>query len=66
MFNLLIKLMLLSAAIQLGIRFSDIAFCGSRECTSRIEKASRNALRVEWKPISVWPEEALRFKEMAK
>lgn len=62
MFNLLIKLMLLSAALQLGIRFSDIAFCSSRACASSIEKASRDVLRIEWKAISVWPEEGKKFK----
>jgi hypothetical protein len=60
--NLLIRLMLLSAALQLGITAADIAFCGSRECARRIEKASRDVLRLNWRPISVWPEEGKRFK----
>ncbi len=62
MYNLLIKLMLLSALLQLGMHFSDVAFCGSRDCASSIEKASRDILRIEWKAISVWPEEGKKFR----
>lgn len=62
MYSLLIKLMLFSALLQLGISIEDYLFCNSKACTSRIEKASRDVLKINWKPISVWPEEAQRFR----
>ncbi len=61
MCNLLVKLMFLSAAIQLGIQLSDIT-SNSRDSKIRIEKASRDVLRIEWKPISLFPREAKRFR----
>ena len=62
MYNLLIKLMIGAALLQLGISLDQYLSCNSRACTTRIEKASRDVLRVNWKPISVFPEEALKFK----
>ncbi len=62
MYNLLVKLMLISALIQLGISLKDFSNCRSRECAARIEKASRKVLKIDWKPISVFPEEAKRFR----
>lgn len=62
MYTLLLRLMLIAAALQLGLSLSDMAFCHSRECTARIERASRDILKIDWKPISVWPEEAQRFR----
>lgn len=62
MYNLLIKLMVLAALLQLGISTHKFATCSSRGCTSRIEKASRDVLKIDWKPISVFPEEARRFR----
>lgn len=62
MYNLLIKLMVLSALIQLGISADKFFSCRSRQCSSRIEQASRDVLKINWKPISVFPEEAKRFR----
>jgi hypothetical protein len=62
MINLLLKLMLAAALLQFGMRASDVVFCNSRECTGRIEKASREVLQIKWKPISIFPEEAKRFR----
>ncbi len=62
MYNLLIKLMLITALLQLGWSLSDFENCHSRQCLARIEKHSRDILRIDWKPISVFPEEAKRFR----
>jgi hypothetical protein len=62
MYNLLIKLMVLAALLQLGISADKFFSCRSRQCASRIEKASRDVLKIDWKPISVFPEEAHRFR----
>jgi len=62
MYNLIIKLMVIAALMKLGISIEEFAFCHSKRCTSRIEKASRDVLKIDWKPISVFPEEAQRFR----
>jgi hypothetical protein len=62
MYTLLVRLMLLAALAQFGISLSSFRDCGSRGCLARIEKASRDVLKVDWKPISVFPEEGKRFR----
>lgn len=34
----------------------------NRQCLEEIDKANRKILRIDWKPISVFPEEAKRFR----
>ena len=60
--NLLVKLMVLAALTQLGITYSQFEHCHSRGCMQMIERRSRDVLNVDWKPMSVFPEEAKRFK----
>lgn len=62
MYSLLIKLMITAALLQLGVSLDQYLSCNSKACTSRIEKASRDVLRVNWKPISMFPKEAKKFK----
>jgi hypothetical protein len=59
--SLLVKLMLFTALTQLGISLSRFENCHSRSCIQEVEKRSRDILRIEWKPISLFPEEARRF-----
>jgi len=54
--------MFLAAIVQLGISLKDVRDCRSRACLMRMDKAMREVLRVDWKPISVFPEEAKRFR----
>jgi hypothetical protein len=35
--------------------------CHSRECLQLVERRSRDILKVDWKPISIFPEEAKQF-----
>lgn len=62
MYNLLLRLMLIAALLQFGISLSEIEFCWSRQCAQRIEKHSRDIMKIDWKPIVVFPEEAKRFR----
>jgi len=62
MYDLLVKLMFVAAIAQLGISISDIRNCHSRQCVQTLEKRSRDVLKIDWKPISLWPEEAKRFR----
>lgn len=49
MYALLVRLMLLAALLELGIGMDGLT-------------KLRDVLKVDWKPISVFPEEAKRFK----
>lgn len=60
--TLLVRLMFLTALLQLGYAISDFENCHSRQCVQKIEKASRDVLKIDWKPISIFPEEAKRFR----
>jgi hypothetical protein len=60
MFRLLIALMTLAAMAQFGMTVSDLKKCRSRACVQRIERRSRDVLKIDWKPISVWPSERWR------
>ena len=62
MYDLLAKLIIASALLQLGISVSDLRNCHSRQCTQTLEKKSRDVLKIDWKPISIFPEEAKRFR----
>ncbi len=62
MYSLLIRLMIISALIQLGISIDRFTSCSSKECSNRIEKAYKDILKINWKPISVFPEEGQRFR----
>lgn len=62
MYTLLIRLMAIAALTPLGISLATSRDCRSRACFAHIEKASRDVLRVDWKPVSVFPGEAKRFR----
>lgn len=62
MYRILVILILASALSELRLNKSDFAECRSRECFRKIGEASKKVLRVNWKPISVFPEEAKRFR----
>lgn len=60
--NLLVKLMLIAALTQFGISLADFGRCHTRACIQKVEKRSRDVLKVDWRPISIFPEEAKRFR----
>lgn len=62
MYNILIKLIIAAALIDLGIGFSQLEDRSLRQCWTQIQKSSRKVVRIDWKPISVFPEEAKRFR----
>lgn len=62
MYQILIRLMFIAALTQLGISLSDLRACHSRACWRQFESRSREVLRVDWRPIPVFPEEAGRFR----
>lgn len=62
MYNVLIKLIVAAALLELGISFSKMEDCSSRDCWNQFQKASHKVLKIDWKPISVFPKEAERFR----
>lgn len=60
--TLLLRLIFITAVIQLGYAVADFDNCHSRQCVQKIEKASRDVLKINWKPIVIFPEEAKRFR----
>jgi hypothetical protein len=60
--SLLVRLMILAAVGELGLAAFGGGICMSKACLANIDRASRNISRIDWKPISVFPEEAKRFK----
>jgi hypothetical protein len=60
MYAMLVRLILLAALMDFGISLTRFEKCTSRQCVADIERASRNVLRIDWKPISVFPEARLR------
>ncbi len=54
MYQALIKLIVITSLLQLGLRFKDVLH--------RPNFSKNKILKVYWKPISIFPEEARRFK----
>ena len=66
MYHLLVKLMVLAALSQFGMNLADVRNCRSKQCLRAMEQRSREVLTIEWKAISVFPEEAKRFRGVAR
>ncbi len=62
MYDLLLKLIVAAALLDLGITFSRTGDCSSRDCRGRVDRSVRQVLRIDWRPISVFPEEARKFQ----
>ncbi len=62
MYHLLIKLIVGASILQLGITITleDLA---SRKGLDRIQSASHKIIEIDWKPISVFPSEARKFRQ---
>jgi len=62
MYKLLIGIMLSAALMQFGISITKAINCHSQRCAQQLEKASRDVLNIEWRPISVFPQEGQKFR----
>lgn len=56
------KLFLTYALYTLGMSLTEVLSCRSKTCLNKIEKAKRKVLKMDWKPISIFPEEAKKFR----
>lgn len=62
MYELLVRIVVGVSLLQLGLDISRTAECPSRGCLARVERASRQVLKIDWQPISVFPAEAKKFR----
>jgi hypothetical protein len=62
MYNVLIKLIVVASLLELGLSFKNFGECSSRSCWSQFHRASHKVLRIDWKPISVFPEVGKKFR----
>jgi hypothetical protein len=62
MYKLLVSAMLLAALSELGISMKDFENCHSRQCVKMFQKKAIDVLSIDWRPISVFPDEARTFK----
>jgi hypothetical protein len=63
MYNVMIKLIVAAAILELGLSLKHADQCASRACWDKLQTASKQVLKIDWKPISVFPEEAKRFNK---
>lgn len=66
MYDVLLKLIIAAALIELGLSFKNFEDCSSRACTDKVQRAAMQVLRIDWKPISVFPEEAEKIRYSSK
>lgn len=62
MYELLLKLLIVSAILRLGLSYSDFTECCKGHCHGQLIAARNKVLKVDWRPISLWPEEAKKFR----
>lgn len=59
----LILLMAMATSVLSGFQMELTNLnCNTRQCSKNIEHLSREVLKINWKPISVFSEEATRFR----
>lgn len=61
--SILVKLLLISALAQLGLNSLFDQGCRGFLCLKTVHAASLKVTKIDWRPISVFPEEAKRFQE---
>ena len=62
MYRLLVKLMVIAAFAEFGMNVDVLKNCHSRQCVVMFQKRALDVLKIDWKPISVFPAEAKRFR----
>ena len=66
MYDWFIRLVLVSGFIELGLSLGDFAKCSRGQCPEKLQTAKNAILKIDWKPVSIFPEEAKRFRDAGK
>jgi hypothetical protein len=64
MYEVLIRLIVGVALVSLGINLAKTNLT-SHEGQAKLVQAMKESTKIDWKPISVFPEEAARFRKHA-
>ena len=59
--DILVRVLVLASMVQLGLFVDESFTCKSDLSNKQVKSAFQNVLRIRWKPISVFPNEAARF-----
>ncbi len=62
MYELLVRMLVIGAMAQMGFSVADYWAASPKQKAQMVDKANRAVLHVDWKVISVFPEEARRFR----
>lgn len=62
--DIIIKILIAAALLDLGFSLKDLD-CRSGQCLAKLQRASLQTTKIDWKPISIFPEEARRFHPSA-
>ena len=60
--KLLLIAILAYAAAQTGLNIKETLECKNKICLKQVDTKIEKVLKVDWEPISVFPEEAQRFR----
>ncbi len=63
--DIIIKILIAAALLDFGFSLKDLD-CHSGQCLAKLQRASIQIVKVDWKPISVFPEKAQKFRERSK
>ena len=63
MYDILVRIIVATALLEVGLSASKIETCSSRTCWIGVQRAGNTVLRIDWKPISFFPKEARRFEK---
>lgn len=59
--DIIIKILIGAALLDFGFTLKDLD-CRSGQCLANLQRASLQAVKIDWKPISLFPEEAKKFR----
>lgn len=62
MYKLLLMLMVSCAVTEFGFTIKDLQECTQGRCTKKLTEARNRVMKIDWKPISVFPNEKKRFR----
>lgn len=60
--DLLLKLFIMITIMQTGIALKDFTDFSTKQNQLKLKTAQVKILNIDWKPISVFPEEARKFR----
>lgn len=60
--NILLKLFIAATLTQTGVVLNDFFQTSDKQSLSKLKTAQAKILKIDWKPISVFPEESRKFQ----